>query len=69
MRIRLVDITGYTEVDFDKKENAQSCNVHYNDYQKQRSVTCKTFASWARQVDNSNWTSWMNEYNYFKFVQ
>lgn len=67
--VTVVDVIQDHSVDFDTQENASSCQVFYNDYQRQRSTTCKKFSSWARQVDNSTWTGWMNEYNYFKFVQ
>jgi len=55
--------------DFTKDTYKDDCKVIYNDYKKQKSVSCKLFATWGNQVDNSTWTSWMHEYNYFKFVQ
>jgi hypothetical protein len=68
--VTVVDVDMYDRTrDFDDDKYAKDCKVIYNDFQSQKSTTCKRFASWARQVNDGTWTSWMHEYNYFKFVQ
>lgn len=67
--VTVTDVRYDKNYDFNESEHQNKCKVYYNDYKKSRSTTCKNFASWARQVDNSTFTSWMKEYNYFKYVQ